>query len=138
LGKLQSANRQHKKLVHIKLLKGIGDLESKSPRPLESRKSERISTVDPREDVCRVIIQIRKSSIGTHIREQFEFALDKVQGVIWTVHSSRTRVGKSEEIRVRRFVHPEDRKPLHFGIAKSEILMRRKSPLWGPGDVISS
>jgi hypothetical protein len=42
------------------------------------------------------------------------------------------------EVRVRRFTNPEDRKHLHFGTAKSEILIRRKAPLWGLADVISS
>jgi hypothetical protein len=60
----------------------IGDLESKSLRPFESRNNERISAVDLRKDTCRVIIQIGKSAIGTHIREWFDFALDEVRGLI--------------------------------------------------------
>jgi len=78
------------------------------------------------------------SAIGTHIREQFEFALGEVRGHISTSHPFGTRVGRSEEVRVRRFADPEDRKHLHFRIAKSGIPMRRKTLLWGPGDVTSS
>jgi hypothetical protein len=55
----------------------IESLETKSPRPFESRNSERITAVDPRKDTCRVIIQIGDSVIGTHISECFGFAVDE-------------------------------------------------------------
>jgi hypothetical protein len=88
--------------------------------PFESRNSERILAVDLRKDACRVIIPTGKLAIGTHIREQFDLALGEVRGLIWTVHSSGTRVKNPQKVGDRHFADPEDRNPLHFGIAKSE------------------
>jgi hypothetical protein len=56
----------------------LGSLETKSPRPFESRNSERITVVDLRKDACRVIIQIGDSGTGTHISERFDFAFGEV------------------------------------------------------------
>jgi hypothetical protein len=99
----------------------IESLETKSLRPFESRNNERITVVDPRKDTCRVIIQIGDSVIGTHISECFGFAVDEVRDLIRTVHPFGTRVGKSKKTGFGRFADLEDRKHLHFRIAKSEI-----------------
>jgi hypothetical protein len=45
---------------------------------------------------------------------------------------------KSEEDGVRHFADLEDRKHLHFRVAKSEIPKGRRTPLGVPADVISS
>jgi hypothetical protein len=78
--------------------------------------------VDPRKDTCRVIIQIRDSVIGTHISECFGFAVDKVRDLIRTIHLFGTRVENLKKTGFDVLLDLEDRKHLHFIIAKSEIL----------------
>jgi hypothetical protein len=76
--------------------------------------------MDLGKDTCCMIIPTGKLAIGTHIREQFDLALGEVLGLIWTIHSSRTHVKNPQKVGDRHFTDPEDRNPLHFGIAKSE------------------
>jgi hypothetical protein len=69
-------------VVGIKSHRHLGSLETKSSRPFESRNSERITVVDLRKDMCRVIIQIGDSGTGTHISERFDFAFGEDRGLI--------------------------------------------------------
>jgi hypothetical protein len=104
--------------------------------PFESWNNERILAMDLRKDVCRVIIPTGKLAIGTHIREQFDLALGEVWGLIWTVHSFGTRVKNPQKVGDQHFMDPEDRNPLHFGIAKSETPKGDKATiLWISGHV---
>jgi len=65
-------------VVGIESHRHLESLEIKSPRPFESRSSERITAVDLRKDVCHMIIQIGDPDTRTHISEQFDFAIGEV------------------------------------------------------------